>query len=218
MLTLWFGWVHAWGYFGIFLLMVLESSIVPVPSEMVIPPAAYWASQGQLNLALVILVGSLGSLVGATIMYFASRYLGRPLLMRYGKYVLITRDKIERAEIYLARYETGGVFFARLLPVIRHLIGIPAGVVEMPFVPYAVMTLLGSAAWCSVLAAFGHSVLGSEPQLMDPHHPEALLHALSHKSHIVALAVLVLAGLYFVAVRMTRRDTAVSAAPRQVSP
>jgi len=199
----WFGWVRDWHYLGVFLLMAMESSILPVPSELVIPPAAYWASQGQMSLVGVVLAGTAGSYVGAMVMYAASRVLGRPLVLRYGKYILISPAKLEQAERFLARYETGGVFFARLLPVIRHLIGIPAGIVRMAPGPYSIMTIVGSAAWCAVLAVFGQKVLGDQPDLMQ--NPDALMHALKEKSHIVAAAVLVVAVLYFVVIRVTRK-------------
>jgi membrane protein DedA with SNARE-associated domain len=205
LMVTWFGWVRDWHYLGVFLLMAMESSIIPVPSELVIPPAAYWASQGQMSMAGVVLAGTAGSYVGAMVMYFASRALGRPLVLRYGKFILVPPAKLEQAERFLARYETGGVFFARLLPVIRHLIGIPAGIVRMAPGPYSLMTIIGSAVWCTVLAVFGQQVLGAEPKLMDD--PEALLHALKQKSHLVLGAVVVLTILYIVVVRMTRKPT-----------
>jgi membrane protein DedA with SNARE-associated domain len=207
----WFGWVRDWHYLGVFLLMALESSLVPVPSELVIPPAAYWASQGQMSLPGVVLAGTAGSYVGAMVMYYASRILGRPLVLRYGKFILVSPEKLGQAERFLARYETGGVFFARLLPVIRHLICIPAGIVRMAPGPYSVMTILGSAAWCTVLAVFGQQVLGDRPDLMS--NPTALLDALKGKSHLVAAGVLVLAVLYVAVVRMTKKPEAAVAAP-----
>jgi membrane protein DedA with SNARE-associated domain len=197
----WFGWVRDWGYAGVVLLMAMESSILPVPSEIVIPPAAYWASQGRMSYVGVIVAGTVGSYVGSMVMYALSRWLGRPLVMRYGKYVRITPGKVERAERYLARYELGGVFFARLLPVVRHLIGIPAGIVRIPIGRYSLATIAGSALWCAVLTWFGQEVLGSEPQLLDD--PEALVGVLKERSLTIAAGVLVLTLLYVVAVKMT---------------
>ncbi len=201
LIAVWFEWVRDWGYVGVVLLMAMESSILPVPSEIVIPPAAYWASQGRMSYTGVILAGTLGSYIGAMIMYAASRWLGRPLVLRYGKYVRITPEKIARAEHYLARYELGGVFFARLLPVVRHLIGIPAGIVRMPMGPYSAATIAGSAVWCAVLTWFGQEVLGSEPHLIED--PEALIAVLKARSLTIAAGVLVLALLYVAAVKMT---------------
>jgi membrane protein DedA with SNARE-associated domain len=200
----WFEWVRDWGYLGVFLLMAMESSILPVPSELVIPPAAYWASQGRMSLAGVVCAGTAGSYVGAMVMYAASRWLGRPLVVRWGRLVRITEEKVERAERYLARYELGGVFFARLLPVVRHLIGIPAGIVRMRVLPYSATTIVGSGVWCTVLAWFGMRVLGSQPKLVED--PDAMVKVLHEKSWEIGAGVAVLAILYFVVVRLTSRE------------
>ncbi len=133
LLEIWFGWVLHGGYWGIIALMAMESSIIPIPSEIVIPPAAFLAAGGNLSMAGVILAGTIGSYLGAAIGYWICLLIGRPLIYRFGVYFLITHDKLERAEAWLERYETGGVFFARLLPVIRHLISYPAGLVRMNF-------------------------------------------------------------------------------------
>ena len=121
LLEIWVGWVLHGGYWGIIVLMAMESSIFPVPSEVVIPPAAFLAAQGKLSFSGVVLAGTLGSYLGAAITYWISRVIGRPLIVRYGRFFLISPKKLERAENWLARYELGGVFFARLLPVVRHL-------------------------------------------------------------------------------------------------
>jgi membrane protein DedA with SNARE-associated domain len=154
------------GYWLVALLMAMESSIIPLPSEFVIPPAAYLAhAHGKMSLAGIVVAGTLGSWVGATVMYWASRLLGRPLLMRYGRYVMITPDKVARAEAWSSHYGTMGVFISRLLPVIRHLIGIPAGIVRLNFWWYSLATLAGSALWCTVLAWVGVTA-GSDPQVL----------------------------------------------------
>ena len=138
------------GYLLIAALMAMESSIVPLPSEFVIPPAAHLAhSRGEMSLVGVVVAGTIGSWVGAAVMYWASRLLGRPLLMRYGRYVLITPQKIQQAEAWSSHYGVMGVFISRLLPVIRHLIGIPAGIVRLNFWWYSLATVVGSALWCS---------------------------------------------------------------------
>lgn len=203
LVAVWFQWVRDWGYFGVLLLMAMESSVLPVPSEIVIPPAAYWASQGKMTMVGVIVAGTLGSYIGAITMYAASRWLGRPLVLKWGRFVGITPEKVEKSERFLARYETGGVFFARLLPVVRHLIGIPAGIVEMRVVPYSVTTIIGSAVWCTVLAFFGMHVLGSEPKLIED--PQAMVAVLHKKSGVIAIGVAALAALYFAMVRMTSK-------------
>ena len=202
--TVWiFEFVRDWGYLGVFALMAAESSILPVPSELVIPPAAYWAAQGRMSYWAIVLVGTVGSWVGASLMYFFARGFGRPLVLRYGRFVRITPQKLEQSERYLARYEMGGIFFARLLPVVRHLIGIPAGIVRMNFASYSLMTIVGSALWCSVLAWFGQKVLGDEPRLMED--PEALSRAIKANMVWIVVGAVVLALLYLVMVRMTQK-------------
>src|SRR6266516_1263361 len=173
LLEVWFGWVLSGGYLGIILLMAMESSIFPVPSEVVIPPAAFLAAQGHLNFSGVILAGTAGSYLGAGITYWVSRGLGRVVIVRFGRFFFITPEKLERAEVWLSRYEAGGVFFARLLPVIRHLISIPAGIVRMNFGLFSFVTLAGSALLCWILAYLGDKAFRMEPELLTS--PEALV-------------------------------------------
>lgn len=200
---IWFGWVHDWGYLGIVVLMALESSVFPIPSEVVIPPAAYWAKQGRFNALGVVLAGTLGSWIGATVTYWVARWLGRPLLVRYGKYFFVPEHKLLRAERWLARYEAGGIFFARLVPVVRHLIGIPAGLVRMPFRVYSLMTLLGAGIWCWVLAWFGGRLLGDQPDLIE--NPEGIVHVLRERTWEVGGFALLLCALYVFVMRVTAK-------------
>jgi membrane protein DedA with SNARE-associated domain len=154
------------GYWLIAGLMALESTIVPIPSETIIPPAAYLAhTRGGLSVLGVVLAGTAGSWAGATLMYWAARALGRPFVLRFGRYVAVPPSKIELAERWSARYGWASVFFSRLLPVIRHLIGIPGGVLKWDFRWYSAATLAGSLLWCSVLAWLG-ATLGDHPELM----------------------------------------------------
>ena len=177
------------GYWLIAGLMALESTFVPIPSEVIIPPAAYLAhTQGQMSLLGIILAGTAGSWIGAAAMYWASRLLGRPLVLRFGRYVLLSPAKIELAERWAARYESAGVFFSRLLPVIRHLIGIPVGILRMDFRWYALATLAGSLLWCSVLAWLGKTI---------GQHPELLAGSLHRFFALVLGAAALLAGLYY---------------------
>src|SRR3954454_7556686 len=118
----WFGWVEAWGYAGVFLLMAMESSIIPVPSEIVMPPAAFWAAQGRMSFAGVVLAGTLGSYAGSIANYYVARWVGLPLLERHGKYLGISAPKLRAAHDWVKSYGMPGIFFARLLPVVRHLI------------------------------------------------------------------------------------------------
>ncbi len=154
------------GYLMIALLMAIESSFVPLPSELVIPPAVAMAQEtGRFTLWGIMLAGAVGSWVGASFMYWATRWIGRPLLLRYGKYVLIPPPKVEAAERWADHYGAPGVFLARLLPVVRHLIGIPCGLVKMNFPVYSIYTLLGSGLWCGVLYFVGVAA-GNDPKLM----------------------------------------------------
>jgi membrane protein DedA with SNARE-associated domain len=118
--------IGSMGYTGIFLLMALESSIVPIASEIIMPPDGFLVQQGKINMALVILSGTLGSLFGAYLNYFAAHYLGRPFLLKYGRYLLITEEHFHRAEVYFVSHGEISTFIGRLLPVIRHLISLPA--------------------------------------------------------------------------------------------
>lgn len=154
------------GYGLVVLLMAMESSIIPLPSELVIPPAAHLAhSRGVMSVPGIVAAGTLGSWLGAAGMYWAARLIGRPLLMKYGRFLLITPEKIADAERWSNHYGSVGVFIARLLPVIRHLIGIPGGVVRMDFRYYSLATVIGSALWCAVLAWLGVTA-GQDPQVL----------------------------------------------------
>ena len=178
------------GYLLIAGLMALESTFVPIPSEVIIPPAAYLArTQGQFSFLGVVLAGTAGSWAGASLMYWGARLLGRPLIVRFGRYVGLGQAKVELAERWCAHYGAPGVFFSRLLPVIRHLIGIPTGILRMDFRWYALATLMGSLIWCSVLAWLGITLGG---------HPELLAGSLHRFFALVLAFAGVLAALYYV--------------------
>lgn len=150
----------------VFALMAVESTVVPIPSEAVIPFAAHAAREsGNFTVLGVIIAGTLGSWIGATIMYWASRFAGRPLVLKYGGYFLVPEPKVHAAERWAQRFGSFGVFVARLLPVVRHLIGIPMGIVKMDFKLYSLFTLLGSAIWCTILAWVGIQA-GKDEQLL----------------------------------------------------
>jgi len=161
-----------WGYWAVGLLMAVESTFLPIPSEVIIPPAAYKAwSGGGLELLgahysgwpaeiLLVVTGALGSWLGAAIMYWLARLAGRPLVLCYGKYFFISAEKVEGAERWAAHYGAFGIFASRLLPVVRHLIGIPAGIVRMNFWRYSLYTLAGAASWSAVLCWLGVKVGG----------------------------------------------------------
>jgi membrane protein DedA with SNARE-associated domain len=197
-----------WGYAGVFLLMAVESTVFPLPSELVVPPAAYWAQQGHLSFWGVVAAATLGSWLGASLSYAVARAVGRPLILRYGRYVFVPPAKWDLAEAWIRRYSTGGVFFARLLPVVRHLVSLPAGAARMDFRTFSYSTLGGSFAWSFVLAWFGAQVLGGEPRLLQD--PEALMHVLKVKLLWIVGAAALLLALYVlmdVMGRRARRET-----------
>jgi len=178
------------GYAVVALMMALESSVFPLPSEVVIPPAAHWAHTGQIPLSIagIVIAGTLGSWLGASLMYWGSRWAGRPLLLRYGRWVLISADKIQGAESWAAHYGAIGIFISRLLPVVRHLIGIPAGIVRMNYRTFSIYTVLGSGIWCAVLCYVGIK-MGEDEKLM-----KGELHRISLW---LGGAMVVLGGLYY---------------------
>ena len=202
LLEIWFSWVLSGGYVGIIVLMAMGSTPLPVPAEIVVPPAAFLAAQGKLNPAGVILAATLGAYLGAAVMYWISRWIGRPLVLQFGRFILLTPHKLEHAEHWLSRYEAAGVFFARVLPVVRHLISIPAGIVRMNFGVFSVVTILGSAVSCSILAYLGHRAYLVEPELLT--NPEAMVHFIHGQSAGILLVVTLFAALYMLALRLMK--------------
>jgi membrane protein DedA with SNARE-associated domain len=178
------------GYPVIVLLMTMESSFLPLPSEVIIPPAAHLADTGQIPLGFagIVIAGAFGSWLGATIMYWLARLAGRPLIIRYGRYFLFPLEKLEKAERWSAHYGAMGVFVARLLPGARQLVGIPAGIARMDYLKFSIFTLLGSTIWCAVLCYVGVKA-GQDEKLM---HGE-----MRHVVIWLSGAVLVLGGLYY---------------------
>ena len=161
-------------YGTVFFLMLLESTVIPVPSELVVSPAAYHAAAGNLDITLVILFATLGADAGATINYLAGYYLGRPIIYRFanskwGKMCLLNQQKVEKSEKYFYDHGMVATITGRLLPGIRHLISIPAGLARMKFWQFLLYTTIGAGVWNCILAALGwylHSVVPEE-QLND---------------------------------------------------
>jgi membrane protein DedA with SNARE-associated domain len=199
----WSEWVLTGGYVGIILLMALGSTPVPLPAELVVPPAAFLAAQGRLSLTGVILASTLGAYLGAAVMYWLSLWLGRPLVVKFGRFILFPPKKLEEAEHWLARYEAGGIFFARLLPGVRHLISIPAGIVRMNFVTFSLWTILGSAVSCSILAYLGVRAQRVAPNLLND--PEGLAHFVRSQSKWLLLVVVGFAALYILSMWLSKR-------------
>jgi membrane protein DedA with SNARE-associated domain len=143
------------GYPGILLLMALESSFFPFPSEVVMPPAGYLAAQGRMSLALVLAAGIGGSVLGACFNYYVAVRLGRPLLHRYARYLLISETSLDRAEAFFRRHGEIGTFVGRLVPVIRQYISLPAGLARMALGRFTIYTAAGAGVWCAILSYVG---------------------------------------------------------------
>ena len=148
--------ISALGYPGIALLMAIESACTPLPSEIILPFSGYLVYMGRFSLFWVATAGALGCNVGSIAAYYVGAYGGRPILLRYGKYFLISRREIELADRWFERYGQWTIFFSRLLPVIRTYISFPAGVARMNFWQFNVYTFLGSWPWCYGLAYAGY--------------------------------------------------------------
>jgi membrane protein DedA with SNARE-associated domain len=147
------------GYLGIFFLMTVEGIITPIPSELILPFAGYLARQGVFHLGLVILVATIGSTLGSTVAYYIGYYGGRPLVLRYGRFVGLGEDDLRWAETWFAKYGDLGNFVGHAIPGVRSFISFPAGMGKMDLKRYVVSTALGSAAWNTVLAVAGFLLL-----------------------------------------------------------
>lgn len=205
MIQIWSEWVLTGGYLGIIVLMAMGSTPIPLPAEVVVPPAAFLAAQGRLSLTGVILASTLGAYLGAAVMYWLSFWLGRPLVVRFGRFILFPPKKLEEAEHWLARYEAGGIFFARLLPGVRHLISIPAGIVRMNFGVFSLTTLIGSTISCSILAYLGVRAQRVAPDLLK--NPEGLVQFVRGQSKWLILIVLAFAALYVLSMWLSKRKS-----------
>jgi membrane protein DedA with SNARE-associated domain len=183
--------ISAAGYFGIVFLMAVESACIPLPSEIIMPFAGYLVSLGKANLFLVATAGAIGCNLGSTVAYYVAAFGGRPVLEKYGKYILITRKDLERTDRFFTRYGSATVFFGRLLPVIRTFIAFPAGLARMPMLKFQVYTFLGSWPWCFALAYVGY-LLGARWE-SDP-----TLRKLFHDFDAVVVVAALAAAAWFV--------------------
>ena len=189
------------GYWGVGLLMTIESSFIPFPSEIVVPPAAYLASRGEMNIFIVIIAGVVGSILGAIINYILAFYLGRFLVYklashRLAKYFFINKENLDRAEKYFLANSNAATFIGRLIPVIRQLVSIPAGFSKMPFMKFISLTALGSFIWVSILAALGY-FLGSNQDTLSLYYSEL--------SWIVGILAVLYLGFKFKIYRFFKR-------------
>lgn len=209
--TTWFcGWlaetILALGYPGIVFLMAVESSLVPFPSEIIMPPAGYLIHEGKMTWALVIFSGVLGSVLGALFNYYLALWLGRPFLIRYGKYFFLKPDTLEKAEAFFAEHGEITTFVGRLVPVIRQVISLPAGLARMNLAKFTFYTGLGALIWVSILTWAGWLV-GRNQELVHQYMRSATLWVLG------AAAVLVVAYIKFYQWRKARRLAAATAEP-----
>jgi membrane protein DedA with SNARE-associated domain len=156
---------YAWGFILIFVLMAIESSVIPLPSEVVMIPAGFLAYRNELtfgdphmDFAVAVFCGMTGSLAGASVNYFVSLYVGRPFIYRYGKYFFIKPRVFSRAEEIFLEYGEISTFIGRLIPAIRHLISIPAGISRMPLLKFSFYTLLGAGIWSAILGWIGYYI------------------------------------------------------------
>jgi membrane protein DedA with SNARE-associated domain len=168
--------------------MAMESSVIPIPSELVMPPAGYLAHLGKMNMTAAIICGTLGSLVGAYANYLAAHYLGRPLLLKYGKYVWITEEKFAKVETFFHKHGEISTFIGRLLPVIRHLISLPAGLAGMNHWKFSLYTLAGAGLWCTVLTWIGY-LIGKEEALIVRYSHHAVIGAVIFSAVLAAVYV-----------------------------
>ncbi len=147
-----------YGYLGIFLAMAIESCCIPLPSELIMPLAGFLAFQNRLNLAGDTLAGALGCVAGSMVAYWIGATGGRALLLRYGRYVLISHHDADRADEFFARHGDITIFLTRLMPIVRTFISLPAGIARMDVRKFAIYTFLGSLIWCFILALAGYKL------------------------------------------------------------
>ena len=184
------------GYLGIFLLMFLESTFFPFPSEIIMIPAGYLAYQGEMNLYIVVLVGILGSIAGALLNYYLAMYLGRSIILKYGKYFFIKEETLDKLDTFFAKHGEISTFTGRLIPGIRQLISLPAGLARMNVAKFSFYTAIGAGIWVVVLVAVGY-VVGSNQELISEYMKSATL---------IALVSVVLIIIFYVVRNRRRRE------------
>lgn len=176
-------------YGWIILFMAIESSFIPFPSEVVMIPAAYMAAEtGEMSFPMIILCGTIGAMIGAYVNYTLSRFLGRPIVYgfansRFGHMCLIDAQKVEKAELYFDKHGAVSTLIGRMIPAIRQLISIPAGLAKMSLVPFTIYTALGASIWNAILVAIGYAFHSTMPK-------DELIGVISHYSHIIGYAAI----------------------------
>ena len=180
--------VDDWGYLGIFLLMALESSFFPFPSEVVMIPAGYLVYTGQMNLYMAFAAGAFGSLAGALFNYYLCYFLGRPFIAKYGKYVGITDEKMAKFESFFNRYGEISTFNCRLIPGIRQYISLPAGLAKMNIFTFSLYTTLGAGIWVAILIAIGYYI-GDQKELIKEYLTQITIYLLLVVGLITAIYI-----------------------------
>ena len=184
------------GYWGIFLLMFLESTFFPFPSEIIMIPAGYLAYQGEMNLYAIDLVGILGSVAGALLNYYLAMNLGRKIILKYGKYFFIKEETLDKLETFFTRHGEISTFTGRLIPGIRQLISLPAGLARMHIAKFSLYTAIGAGIWVVVLVAIGY-VVGSNQALISEYMKSATL---------IALVCVVLIVIFYIIRNKKRKE------------
>lgn len=175
------------GYVGVLVAMAIESACIPLPSEIVLPMAGWMVARGEFDLWVTTIAGTVGCTVGSIAAYAVGAYGGRPLLAKYGKYVLISADELDTADRWFSKYGDAAVFFSRLLPVVRTFISFPAGVARMPFVKFVVYSTLGSLPW-SLALIYAGKLLGDNWTRV-----RGVLHSLDY---VIILIIVALIAVY----------------------
>lgn len=178
--------VHGWGYTGIFIMMFLESSFFPFPSEVAMIPAGYLAHQGKMDIGLAIAAGIAGSLGGALFNYWLAIQFGRPFLVRYGKYVLFKEETLQRMETFFAKHGHISTFTGRLIPAVRQYISLPAGLARMNIPTFAFYTSLGAGIWVTILAFLGY-IIGDNQELIKQNLTQITLITLGCVAALIAV-------------------------------
>ncbi|MCK5111335.1 MAG: DedA family protein [Arcobacteraceae bacterium] len=176
------------GYFGIFLLMCIESSFIPFPSEIVLIPAGYLASKGEMNITLIMFSSLMGSILGALINYFGALYVGRKFLLKYGKYILVSHETLEKMETFFKKHGAISTFNGRLIPGVRQLISIPAGLSRMNLKIFIIYTSLGALIWSAVLVVLGY-IIGENQALISEYLSQIITVTLAFVGILISLYI-----------------------------
>ena len=187
--------IFDWGYLGIFLLMSIESSFIPFPSEIVLIPAGYLASKGDMSIAMIMFSALSGSMAGAFINYYLALVLGRKILKKYGKYFFINENALQKMDEYFAKHGHISTFIGRLIPGIRQLISIPAGLARMNLVVFSTYTALGAGIWAAILVVLGY-MIGENQELIENYLKQITI--------LIIIMLLLLASWYAYAQRNKR--------------